>query len=379
MLAGFLSSLSRWNLRRIAVDEAHCVSEWGHDFRPEYRRISSLREKYPGIPVHGAHGNGHQPGPRRHRALARAARPAAVRRRASTGRISATACTKSTIAFKQLLAWCATLAGKRHRLRAEPQAPPRTWRSGSAGRHPALPYHAGLLAEPAQPQSGLFIRDEVRVICATIAFGMGIDKPNVRYVVHYDVPKTIEGYYQETGRAGRDGLPSECALFFSRQRRRQTAPLHSADSRRGRTRRKRDGCCKACSISRGPRSAAGAYLLRYFGEAWPADACGSCDNCLTPTQRFDGTEAARKFLSCVHRVRAQGGFSTGMHHVVDVLTGNRTEKVEKWDTTGFPPSASARTSQSPIGWRSLGLLRSGCIAGARASHRAAHRRGPAGA
>jgi ATP-dependent DNA helicase RecQ len=193
----------------------------------------------------------------------------------------------------------------------------------------AKPYHAGLEAKDRTAHQELFLRDEVRVMCATIAFGMGINKPNVRYVIHYDLPKNVEGYYPETGRAGRDGLPSECLLLFSagdvvkyyqfidekpdpREQKIARAQLqqmvHYAE-------------CSECRR---------AHLLCYFGETYTETNCSACDNCLTPRQTYDGTLAAQKFLSCIYRVRQQSGFNVGLNHLVELLTGADTEKIRKW-------------------------------------------------
>ncbi|MBV8531561.1 MAG: ATP-dependent DNA helicase RecQ, partial [Candidatus Eremiobacteraeota bacterium] len=215
VLPGFLKNLEHWNVRRIAVDEAHCVSEWGHDFRPEYRQIALLRETYPGIPTIAltATATAHvRKDIERYLAL-RSPRCFVASFNRPNLRY---AVYEKRDATRQVLSWCAARSREsgivyvQSRASAEALAAQLTT-SGISAR----PYHAGLSAEQRSRNQELFIRDEIRVVCATIAFGMGIDKPNVRYVLHYDVPKSIESYYQETGRAGRDGLPSECALFFS--------------------------------------------------------------------------------------------------------------------------------------------------------------------
>jgi ATP-dependent DNA helicase RecQ len=329
VIPSFLQGLDRWNLARIAVDEAHCVSEWGHDFRPEYRRIASLRQRYPNVPF-----------------LAVTA-TATARVREDIERFLDLRQPKRFVAgfnrpnlryavfekhdaSKQLLAWCAQRAAESgivyvaSRQSAEDLAARLT-----ASSVPALPYHAGLLPRERARNQELFIRDEIRVMCATIAFGMGIDKPNVRYVVHYDVPKNVEGYYQETGRAGRDGLQSDCALFFSggdaAKQRHFIRQIEDPDERARAERSLRSMLEYAATP--GCRR---AFLLQYFGERDAAPECGNCDNCLTPPERIDVTIPAAKLLSCVYRMRKQGGFSTGAHHLVDVLLGKPTEKVQAW-------------------------------------------------
>jgi len=302
------------------------VSEWGHDFRPEYRRITLLREEYPQLPVLAltATATEHvRKDIERYLAL-------------KTPQIFIASFNRPNIRyhviekhdpFRQLLSFAsarATESGIVY-VQSRNSAEDLATRLSAAGIA-ALPYHAGLTPSERSRNQELFIRDEIRVICATIAFGMGIDKPNVRYVAHYDLPKNIEGYYQESGRAGRDGLPSDCVLFFSggdaaKQCRfiREITDEREREAAEARLRQMVDyGATALCRRQ---------HLLRYFGENPASEGCGNCDNCLTPRERIDGTLAASKFLSCIYRIRQHSGFSTGAHHVIDVLLGTATEKV----------------------------------------------------
>ncbi len=329
MLSGFLADLPRWNINLLAIDEAHCISEWGHDFRPEYRQLSSLHDLFPQTPMMALTATATE----RVRAdiirLLKLREPrryvASFNRPNLTYRVAAKA-----RPYEQTLSF----------IRARPQdsgivyCQSRKTAESVAGRLnadgvQAAPYHAGMASADRARNQELFLRDEVRVICATIAFGMGINKPNVRFVIHYDLPKNVEGYYQETGRAGRDGLPSECLLLFSPGdvvKQTQFIEQKSGAQEQQIARQQLQQTVHYAEISTCRRSA----LLAYFGEEFPAANCGGCDNCLSPRDRYDGTLAAQKLLSCVYRIRERSRFDLGLNHAIEVLAGADTEKIRKW-------------------------------------------------
>jgi ATP-dependent DNA helicase RecQ len=339
MLSGFLEDLRRWNVNLFAIDEAHCISEWGHDFRPEYRQLAGLRTLFPQVPVMALTATATE---RVRGDIVRqlhlqdpACYTASFNRPNLTYRVAA-----KTGAYEQILGFIRARKGEsgivyvQSRKSAESVAA-----KLSADGIRALPYHAGMEAAGRSRNQEAFLRDEARVICATIAFGMGINKPNVRFVIHYDLPKNIEGYYQETGRAGRDGLPSECLLLFSPgDRVKQMRFIDEKPDPREReiARAQLERMIHYAEIASCRRE----FLLGYFGEIFKspgdtgaADAvcnCGGCDNCLAPRATWDGTVAAQKFLSCVYRIREKSGFGVGLQHVIEVLCGADTEKIRKF-------------------------------------------------
>jgi len=353
VMPGFLEDLQQWNVNLFAIDEAHCISEWGHDFRPEYRQISTLRRIFPGVPLMALTATATE---RVRGDIVRqldlkdpACYVASFNRPNLTYRVAA-----KTGAYEQILSFIKARKGESGIIYVQARKTADSMASKlSADGVRALPYHAGLAADDRSRHQEAFLRDEARVICATIAFGMGINKPNVRYVIHYDLPKNIEGYYQETGRAGRDGLPSECLLLFSpgdRMKQMRFIDEKPNPQEREIARAQLEQMIHYAEIASCRRE----FLLGYFGEkfcssrregaqikkndnqslltsaATNENNCAGCDNCLAPRATWDGTLAAQKFLSCVYRIRELSGFGVGIQHVVEVLCGAETEKIRKF-------------------------------------------------
>ncbi|HEX4120254.1 MAG TPA: DNA helicase RecQ [Verrucomicrobiae bacterium] len=328
MLSGFLADLQKWNVTLIAVDEAHCISEWGHDFRPEYRQLSQLRPLFPKAPMMALTATATE------RVRVDIVKLLELRDpRCFVASFNRPNLTYRVIAknkpSSQVLAF----------LRARPRESGIVYCQSRKGVERlaeyletngirARPYHAGLSASERNKNQDLFLRDEIRVICATIAFGMGINKPNVRFVIHHDLPKNVEGYYQETGRAGRDGLPAECVLLFNPgdtvKQMRFIDEKPPEEQQIAREQLRQIVHYAEASVCRRRE------LLRYFGENFEAEKCGGCDNCLTPRATFDGTLAAQKLLSCVFRIREKSNFSVGLNHITEVLTGADTDKIRRW-------------------------------------------------
>src|SRR4051812_28905491 len=340
MLDTFLERALNWNIAQFAIDEAHCISEWGHDFRPEYRDLKKLRKHLPDVPIMALTATATE------RVRADIIKQLKLRDPhayvASFNRPNLTyRVMPKAAAYEQLLAFIRNRPNDSGIVYcASRKSTDSLARNLNEDGVSAKPYHAGLRNAERTKHQDAFLRDDVRVITATIAFGMGINKPNVRFVVHYDLPKNLESYYQETGRAGRDGLPSECVLLFSLGD--VAKQLHFIDEKTEKEARIARAQLQQMVHYAETRECRRATLLDYFGETYRAKrdevgdqtlplsvSCESCDNCLQPRETFDGTVQAQKLLSCVYRIHARHGFGFGLGHVVDVLRGADTEMIRQ--------------------------------------------------
>ncbi|HEV2535967.1 MAG TPA: DNA helicase RecQ, partial [Streptosporangiaceae bacterium] len=359
-----LHLLDRGTISLFAIDEAHCVSQWGHDFRPDYLGLSVLHERWPRVP-----------------------------RIAVTA--TATEQTRAEIVERLSLAgarqFVASFDRPNIQYRIEPKNEPRRQllrllraeHPGEAGivyclsrasvdktadflvseGITALPYHAGLDAQTRSVNQSRFLREDGLVMVATIAFGMGIDKPDVRFVAHLDLPRSVEGYYQETGRAGRDGLPATAWLAYGLadvvQQRRMIDDSEGDLAHRRRLLAHLDAMLALCETAGCRRS----QMLAYFGETDAAPACGNCDTCLTPPEVWDGTVAAQKLLSTVVRLGRLDGPSFGAGQPIDILLGRTTPKVTSYGHDSLPVFGVG-TELSEGEWRGVvrQLLASGLLA-----------------
>jgi ATP-dependent DNA helicase RecQ len=320
--------LDRGRIALFAIDEAHCVSQWGHDFRPDYLGLSMLHERWPDVPR-----------------IALTATATTATRDEIARRLDLTGARHFTASFDR--------PNIQYRIVGKNE-PRRQLLELLRGEHPgdagivyclsrasvdktaeflcdngitALPYHAGLDAAVRQTNQARFLREDGLVMVATIAFGMGIDKPDVRFVAHLDLPKSVEGYYQETGRAGRDGLPSTAWLAYGLQdvvQQRKMIETSDGDAAfRRNAARHLDAMLALCETV----SCRRAQLLAYFGQPADAGGCGNCDTCLVPPESWDGTVPAQKLLSTVLRLQRERGQKFGAGQSIDILLGKQTEKV----------------------------------------------------
>ncbi|WP_129307469.1 DNA helicase RecQ [Streptomyces sp. L2] len=327
-----LDLLSRGKISVFAIDEAHCVSQWGHDFRPDYLALSLLGERWPDVPR-----------------IALTATATRATHEEITQRLGLPSARHFVASFdrpniqyrivpkadpkKQLLSFLreehAGDAGIVYCLSRN--SVERTAEFLTANGIEAVPYHAGLDAGTRAAHQSRFLREDGLVVVATIAFGMGIDKPDVRFVAHTDLPKSIEGYYQETGRAGRDGLPSTAWMAYGLndviQQRKLIQSGEGDEAFRRRATAHLDAMLALCETAQCRRG----QLLAYFGQEPDPAGCGNCDTCLTPPETWDGTVAAQKILSTVVRLQRERGQKFGALQIVDILLGKRTAKVIQFD------------------------------------------------
>ena len=322
----FLQFLEKLDVRLIAVDEAHCISMWGHQFRPEYRKLSILKARFPAVPMIALTASAipevrddivaqlKLKSPKRYLGSFNRTnlRYEIVPKNGAVPRIVSYVCSHRGMSG---IIYCL------QRKTTEEIAK----RLQMAGVK-ALPYHADLSDTVRSSTQEKFVKDNVEVICATVAFGMGIDKPDIRYVIHYDMPKNLESYYQETGRAGRDGEPSDCILYYTvadAMKLKSLIEHEFADSRlNGIALQKWRAMVDFCET----RLCRRAFLLKYFGEQYDRPGCDGCDNCLNPRDTIDGNEIASTVVTCISGL----GGRFGVTHIADIICGSANKKIRDY-------------------------------------------------
>jgi ATP-dependent DNA helicase RecQ len=317
-----LDFLESVNVNLFAIDEAHCISEWGHDFRPEYLRLNMLKKKFPDIPLIALTATAT---PRVQNDIISLLELEDCRRYISSFNRDNLyyEVRHKRDAYNQIVRYLKTHRKYNGIIYCQSRrAVEELYNKLKKEGFRVLPYHAGLPAKIREENQESFLRDDVQIIVATIAFGMGINKPNVRFVIHYDLPKNLENYYQQTGRGGRDGLDCDCILFFSygdRYKIEYFINQKSRKSERDIALSKLNMMIDYCESNVCRRK----LLLNYFGEDFDVQNCGKCDVCLEPKEMTDGTAIAKTFLSCVDELNQK----YGLNHVVDVLSGSKTKKI----------------------------------------------------
>ncbi|MDV0446956.1 ATP-dependent RNA helicase DbpA [Methanosarcinaceae archaeon Ag5] len=356
MMSGTLSMLKKADISLFAIDEAHCVSEWGHDFRPEYRKLSELRSLFPDVGMVALTAT----------ATERVRKDIVSVLHLKNPVVKISSFNRPNLSYQivekkdpneQIISYLKKNRGKSGIIYCQSRESVERLaeRLNKAG-FSALPYHAGLSDDKRAKNQDKFIRDDVDVIVATVAFGMGIDKPDVRFVIHYDLPKNLESYYQETGRGGRDGLECECILFFNRgdwHKIRFFIEKKPSKKERDLAFQQLSQIMSYCESTECRRN----ELLRYFGENLTTP-CNNCDSCANPREKFDGTKQAQMLIRCV----SETGQKFGMSHVIDVLYGARTKKVRECRHDRLEVHGSGKTV-SKDEWKRIGneLVQSGCL------------------